>query len=139
MSDIFSKRKRGAVMAKIRSKDSAIERAVSTLLKTSGIRTRSHARSLPGHPDFYSKKMKFVIFADSCFWHGCRYHGSAPKTNRVFWRNKICRNKERDREVNREYRRMGWTVIRIWEHTLKNNLQNTHVSELLERLKNNML
>jgi DNA mismatch endonuclease (patch repair protein) len=28
-------------------------------------------------------------------------------------------NKDRDKFVNRELRKLGWTVIRIWEHELK--------------------
>ena len=28
-------------------------------------------------------------------------------------------NKTRDRFVNRELRKMGWVVVRVWEHELK--------------------
>jgi len=41
-----------------------------------------------------------------------------PKGNRSFWRAKITRNRERDREVGAELRRLGWKVLRVWEHEL---------------------
>ena len=55
------------------------------------------------------------MFVDGCFWHGCPRHGTSPKGNARFWREKIARNRERDREVNRELRRRGWRVLRIWD------------------------
>lgn len=54
-----------------------------------------------------------------CFWHGCPRHGTQPKTNAKFWRNKIATNQARDRRVNSALRGRGWTVIRVWEHELK--------------------
>ena len=32
---------------------------------------------------------------------------------------KLQGNKDRDKLVTRELRKMGWTVIRVWEHGLK--------------------
>ncbi|MDP1547523.1 MAG: hypothetical protein Q8L87_16060 [Anaerolineales bacterium] len=42
-----------------------------------------------------------------------------PKNNREFWEKKLQGNMERDKLVNRELRRMGWKVVRVWEHELK--------------------
>ncbi|HTL67519.1 MAG TPA: hypothetical protein VL200_07650 [Lacunisphaera sp.] len=56
---------------------------------------------------------------DGCFWHGCPRHATWPKTRATFWKNKIATNKARDRRVNRELRKRGWKVVRIWEHELK--------------------
>jgi DNA mismatch endonuclease (patch repair protein) len=42
-----------------------------------------------------------------------------PSSRRAFWKNKFTRNKIRDRKVNRGLRRIGWLVLRIWEHELK--------------------
>lgn len=54
-----------------------------------------------------------------CAEEGCPRHGTRPRTNARFWREKIARNRARDREVNRELRRRGWRVVRIWEHELR--------------------
>jgi DNA mismatch endonuclease, patch repair protein len=58
------------------------------------------------------------VFVDGCFWHGCPIHGTQPKQNAEFWRTKIAKNQARDRLVNRELRKAGWRVVRIWEHEL---------------------
>jgi len=39
---------------------------------------------------------------------------------RAFWAKKMAGNIARDRFVNRELRKAGWRVIRIWEHSLQN-------------------
>jgi len=46
-----------------------------------------------------------------------------PKTNTEFWINKITRNIERDKEVNRELKSKGWTVLRFWEREIHQNLE----------------
>ena len=38
-----------------------------------------------------------------------------PKTNRAFWDRKGETNTARDKRVNRQLRRQGWKVIRIWQ------------------------
>ena len=62
--------------------------------------------------------MKWAVFVDGCFWHGCPKHGTQPKSNAAFWRKKIAGNKSRDRRVNDALRKLGWKVTRIWEHEL---------------------
>lgn len=84
-----------------------------------------------GKPDFVFPKLKLALFVDGCFWHGCPKHQTWPKNNAEFWRKKITRNMERDREVNKELRKRGWRVFRIWEHELK--LKNR--KRLLYRLR----
>lgn len=64
-------------------------------------------------------KYRTVIFIDSCFWHGCEEHCRMPSTRARYWKDKIERNKRRDREVNRHYEEKGWRTVRIWEHDLK--------------------
>lgn len=70
------------------------------------------------------------MFVDGCFWHGCPRHGTKPKTNAAFWRKKIQRNQARDKEVNRLLRKLGWKVLRIWEH----ELTRKNAPRLLHRL-----
>jgi len=49
-------------------------------------------------------------------------HATQPKSNAAFWRKKIARNRARDAEVGRALRRLGWRVLRIWEHELPSSL-----------------
>lgn len=108
-------------MSKVRNKDSKIEIALRKALWGKGFRYRKNATNYFGKPDIVLPKYKTVIFADSCFWHGCKKHGSMPATRTEFWEKKITRNKERDKEVNRHYKKKGWRVIRVWEHEIKKN------------------
>jgi DNA mismatch endonuclease, patch repair protein len=64
-------------------------------------------------------RCRVAIFLDGCFWHGCSRCRSIPATNKAFWKAKIQGNIERDRNVTRMLRAMGWKVLRIWEHDLK--------------------
>lgn len=82
-------------------------------------------------PDFVFPKLMMAVFVDGCFWHGCPQHATQPKTNARFWRDKIARNQARDRQANRLLRKLGWRVVRIWEHELKRKIEG----RLLRRLK----
>lgn len=74
-----------------------------------------------GKPDFIFPKPKIALFVDGCFWHGCPLpkHSNLPKNNQEFWAKKLQQNKDRDKFVTRELRKLGWKVIRVWEHELK--------------------
>ena len=108
-------------MSAVKSKDTKMEIAFRKALWAKGFRYRKNSPKYFGKPDIVLKKYKTVIFLDSCFWHGCRWHGSMPVSNRQFWENKIARNKKRDKTVNHEYKKKGWVIMRIWEHELKKN------------------
>lgn len=124
MADIFSKQKRSEIMSKVRSKDSKIEIIFRKALWKEGFRYRKNVRSYFGNPDLVLKKYKTVIFIDSCFWHGCKKHGSLPATNKKFWKDKIRTNKQRDEVVNAYYRKIKWKIERVWEHDIKKNHLN---------------
>lgn len=105
-------------MSKVRNKDSKIEILLRKELWRNGFRYRKNSTKYFGKPDIVLPKHKTVIFVDSCFWHGCKKHGSMPQTRREFWETKISRNKARDKEVSRFYKKEGWNIIRIWEHDM---------------------
>ena len=117
--DIWDKKKRSAVMAKIKSKDTKPELIVRRYLYSRGYRYRKNVRSLPGCPDIVLPKYGTVIFIHGCFWHGHEVDGRLPKSNSEFWRNKIERNKARDERDKLILKRLGWRVMTIWECQLK--------------------
>lgn len=57
-----------------------------------------------------------AVFVDGCFWHRCPEHGTDPKTNSEYWKPKLERNVQRDRETDLFLQEAGWLSIRIWEH-----------------------
>jgi DNA mismatch endonuclease, patch repair protein len=70
-------------------------------------------------PDFIFRQPRVALFVDGCFWHGCPRHANLPVNNRTFWRKKLALNRARDLLVNRRLRQLGWRVLRLWEHELR--------------------
>lgn len=119
--DSVSRDTRSKIMSKVRSKNTKLERRFYSALISKGITGLDcNPSDLFGKPDLVHKKSKTAIFLDSCFWHGCPKHLRMPRTNSEYWRKKIERNKKRDGLVTRTLRRNSWSVVRIWEHSLRN-------------------
>lgn len=104
-------------MARVKSADTGPERRLRSALWRAGGRFRLR-RQLPGSPDLVFVGARVAVFVDGCFWHGCPAHYSCPATNATFWKAKLARNTQRDRRVEVELSRLGWTVLRVWEHEL---------------------
>jgi len=120
VADIFTKAKRSEVMSLIRGKgNKETERVLLALLKQNKITGWRRHLPLPGKPDFAFPKKRVAVFVDGCFWHGCPKCYTRPKTNRAFWDRKREQNMARDMRVNRQLRRQGWKVLRIWQHALQ--------------------
>lgn len=66
--------------------------------------------------DIAFTRARLAVLIDGCFWHGCPEHATSPKANAAWWREKLDRNIERDRETNAQLVSEGWTVLRFWEH-----------------------
>ncbi|BDU71554.1 very short patch repair endonuclease [Mesoterricola silvestris] len=107
-------------MARIKGKDTLPERQVAALLSPHGLSWESHAADLPGRPDLVFRDAKVVVFVDGDFWHGWRFPQWRDKLS-VEWEAKIKRNRERDVRNQRKLRRMGWKVVRLWEHQICDN------------------
>lgn len=123
--DTISKSKRSYIMRAVRSKDTKIEISFRKALWNKGFRYCKNSAKYFGKPDLVLKKYKTVIFIDSCFWHGCKKHCRMPATNKKYWVNKIERNKFRDKEVNKYYKKLGWKIFRVWEHDVLKNSNKT--------------
>ena len=87
-------------------------------------------QSIFGKPDFVFPKLKLAVFVDGCFWHCCPKHCNRPANNAAFWRRKLDANRQRDRLVGRTLRKMGWQVLRVWEHELERQNQKRLVRRI---------
>ena len=121
MGDIFSVKKRSAVMSAVhRTGNFSTEHAMRKLFRAHHVTGwRTHVKNLPGRPDFVFLDRRVVVFVDGCFWHGCPTCGHFPKRNQAFWRGKIMQNRHRDLVTKKRLTQIGITVVRIWEHDLR--------------------
>ncbi|HRH69131.1 MAG TPA: very short patch repair endonuclease [Flavobacteriales bacterium] len=110
-----------ALMSRIRGSNTGPEKALRAALSAEGIKGyRLNYAKAPGRPDVAFVGRKVALFVHGCFWHGCPHcQPQRPKTNRTFWREKLDRNKARDRRKVRELRKAGWRVTTIWECRLR--------------------
>jgi DNA mismatch endonuclease, patch repair protein len=122
MSDWMSKAERSRHMGLVRGRNTSFElrtmRLLSAELYPLGYRYRKHYRAAKGTPDIAFVRHRIAIFFDSDFWHGRNYDRLKSRMN-AFWRAKIERNMERDRQIDRALRRQGWSVLRFGEAQIK--------------------
>lgn len=123
-SDVHTPEQRSYNMSQIQSQDTDPELKLRKALWHMGYRYRVHT-DLPGTPDIVFRGPEVAVFVDGCFWHGCPEHQNIPETNREFWEKKFQRNEERDKEVNRRLTDAGWRVVRVWEHEVNQDLEET--------------
>lgn len=114
--DVHSPQQRSYNMSKIRGKNTKPEMVVRKWLWSEGYRYRLHKKNLPGTPDIVFSSHKKVIFIHGCFWHkhNCKYF-KWPETNKEFWREKINRNIQRDKENCKRLKSIGWNFLILWE------------------------
>ena len=108
-------------MKRVKLKDGSLEKLVQRELRARGLRFKRHLRALPGSPDIVFPEVKLAVFIDGDFWHGWRLSAWERKLS-LFWRNKLRANRARDVRNFRRLRRLGWRVVRLWQHQVKSNL-----------------
>ncbi len=125
--DDHTKEQRHRNMQHIRATDTKPEVMLRKALWHRGLRYRKNYRRLPGSPDIALTRQHIAIFVDGDFWHA-RGHEEHPgeqiATRQNFWRKKLTRNVERDREVVAKLTAMGWLVLRFWESDIKKDLES---------------
>jgi DNA mismatch endonuclease (patch repair protein) len=133
--DVFSRTRRSAIMARIKGRGNiATELRLVKILREHKIRGWRRGSRLIGKPDFVFPAARLAVFVDGCFWHGCPRHGQIPKSNRSFWLKKIKANVARDRTVRRNLKKLGWRVIRLWQHELSEKDKRRIASRILRSL-----
>lgn len=108
---------RSALMRRVRREDTSAEMRVRRFLHASGLRYILHPQGMPGRPDIVLPRRRAVVFVHGCFWHGhtCSHGRARPRTNTAYWAAKLSDNRKRDRRKAAALRRLGWTVIVVWE------------------------
>lgn len=136
MTDRISKEDRSLIMSHNRPKNTSIEKKVFGILREKSIHFQRHYKKVAGTPDVAFPRRKIAIFIDGDFWHGYRYPAWKHKLHSDFWRKKIERNRQRDKNTFRKLRRKGWLVLRIWEHEIQKDLDKC-LTDILALLRSN--
>lgn len=131
--DNLTPKQRHKNMQAIRSKGTVPERMIMRELRRRKIYFARYVDSIIGKPDIVFRRNKIVVFIDSDFWHGNKKRFITPKTNVKYWREKIVRNRERDKEVNHLLKKDGWKIIRLWEYDIK-----THFDKCIQIILDNL-
>lgn len=122
MPDNLTPEQRSYCMSRIKGKDTGLEVHVRSELHKRGLRFRKHIKELPGKPDIVFSKARVAVFVDGDFWHGYRFPLWEHKVS-DFWKKKIAKNRDRDGRNHKKLRGMGWTVIRVWQHEVQEDLE----------------
>jgi DNA mismatch endonuclease (patch repair protein) len=130
LTDNLTTEQRSYCMSQVRNKGTGLEQLIENALRTARIKFKRNHTGLPGSPDFVIASLKTAVFVDGDFWHGYRFPSWAGSLS-PFWKEKIQRNRARDRRSHAALRRMGWRVVRLWQHQIKQDVQ-----ECLKRILN---
>lgn len=123
--DNLTKEQRRKNMQHIRSTGTAPERRMMEALRKRKIYFAAYVAKITGKPDIVFRRKKVTVFIDSDFWHGHPKRCIMPKTNPDYWVKKIEGNRKRDKLVNAELKKSGWTVVRLWEYDIKHNFERS--------------
>lgn len=140
--DKLTKEQRRKNMQANKSTGTKPELLLAKALFAKGHRYRKNDKTVFGKPDLTFKKIKLAIFVDGEFWHGKDWseRKNDHKTNQEFWNKKITRNIERDKGVNENLEKQGWTILRFWAKDIEKNLVSCtiKVEETIRDLKMNL-
>lgn len=68
---------------------------------------------------------RLAIFVDGDFWHGCPVHFPSRRLggpNAALWAAKFEAVRERDARATRLAEEAGWTVLRVWECAVRDDV-----------------
>lgn len=106
-------------MQRARRRDTKPELALRSELHRRGLRFFVDRAPIPGwrrRADLLFPTQRVAVYVDGCYWHGCPEHGTWPKSNAAWWREKIEQNRRRDADTDQSLHEAGWKSVRVWEH-----------------------
>jgi DNA mismatch endonuclease (patch repair protein) len=113
--------------------DTEPEMMLRSALHRLGARFRLHRTLAPGcTPDIVLPSRRIAVFVDGDYWHSCPVHGRSKPfvgPNAALWEQKMRRNRARDVRSTDMARAAGWTVVRVWECSVRHD--PTAVAELV--------
>jgi DNA mismatch endonuclease (patch repair protein) len=117
--DRLTREQRSYNMSRIRASGTKFEKQIFKELTKRGIYFQRNYSKIIGKPDIARPRARKVVFLHSDFWHGWqlpRWDNILPND---FWKQKLRKNRARDRLVKNTLRRTGWNVMVLWEHSFR--------------------
>ena len=131
--DNLTLEERSKCMSRIRSKWTSHEKRMHNMLKGHKIKHKMHPK-IEGSPDIIIKGQNKAVFLQGCFWHKCPRCYREPKSRKDYWIPKIQKNVQRDKISRRILKNKGFSVVSIWEHDIKKDIDNS-LRKLLSKWK----
>jgi DNA mismatch endonuclease, patch repair protein len=108
------------IMGRIKSRGNrTTELRLLAILRRFRITGWRRGSQLIGRPDFVFARARLCIFVDGDFWHGHPRTYTLPRSNVKYWKDKIARNRRRDKLVTGQLQARRWRVLRLWESELR--------------------
>lgn len=123
-------------MSKIRSEGTKAETLTFKELQKQGVYFQKHYKRAPGNPDIALPRKKRAVFIDGDFWHGYKFSKLKLRLPKEYWLPKIERNVKRDKKNTAKLRKLGWKVLRVWEHEIDKDLEGS-VAKIIKFLEEN--
>ncbi len=127
MSQQVKKEKNRGGLSRVRRVDAALEKLVKDQLINIGINSfKIKDKSVYGKPSISFKARKLAVFCHGDFWHGYNYDADACffRKNELFWSEEIPQKIGQDKEITETLENQGWRVLRLWEHEIKDDIEN---------------
>ena len=121
MTDNLTKEQRSKCMSRIRSTDTKVEVFFRKFIWNKNLRGYRLKSKIKGKPDLYFPVARLAVFIDGCFWHKCPKCFVRPKSRTDYWNEKISYNVSRDKKTNKLLRKERISVLRFWEHEIREN------------------
>jgi DNA (cytosine-5)-methyltransferase 1 len=122
------------IMRRVHGRDTTPETLLRQALEARGLRADDPAPDLLGRPDLVFGAARLLVFVDGDYWHGNQWRrrgkaaleeqfAASAEASRAYWLRKIRRNMRRDHATTAALQRMGWTVLRLWESQISDDLE----------------
>lgn len=133
--DVLTPEQRHKNMSHIKGTDNKPEKAIRSQLFKYGFRFRKNDKRYEGKPDIVLPRFHAMIFINGCFWH---MHDCSkfvlPKTNTEFWKDKLEKNKNRDKENTQKLIDNGWRIAVVWECSISGKNKKSKIEDVTNQL-----
>ncbi len=107
-------------MARVKSKNTGAELIAFAYLHKEKVHFQKHYKRAVGTPDIALPRKKKAVFIDSAFWHGHTFDRIfQDRSSDDYWKVKIKRNMERDKQQRSSLKENGWKLLIVLEDDIK--------------------